>query len=338
MEEHNHSSSESSHEHIIEEKSTRKERDYKKHMSHPFWAVSTIVLVVIVIIILTTGSSASIISEEEAGQRVLDFALSQGAEAELVEVAVEGDFYSVVLSIIDQTGAKQDVPILVTKDGENLIPQLIPLTALATAPADSASTQQAQAQTDIPKSDKPEVELYVWAYCPYGVQAQGPLSEVANLLKDSADFKIVPYYDGHGAYETQQNRIQSCIQKLEADKYWDYASSFVADIYPKCSSARTEECDLTESTNLMKSLGIDSDAVLACVESDGEDLNAAASQQAQTNGVTGSPTIIINGVKANVARTSEAIKTAVCSAFNEAPEECSTVLASTSGTTPTGNC
>ena len=29
----------------------------------------------------------------------------------------------------------------------------------------------------------------------------------------------------------QQNKIQACIQKLEPEKYWDYAAGFVTDIY-----------------------------------------------------------------------------------------------------------
>ncbi len=163
------------------------------------------------------------------------------------------------------------------------------------------------------------------------------MAAVANLLGDSADFTIVPYYDGHGAYETQQNKIQSCIQELEPAKYWSYAAGFVANIYPKCSSARTEECDKTESVTLMKTLGIDSTKVLACVDSKGADLNNAASKKAQASGVSGSPTLIINGVIVNTARNAEAYKTAVCSAYNTAPAECSETLDS-SAAAAQGNC
>jgi protein-disulfide isomerase len=100
---------------------------------------------------------------------------------------------------------------------------------------------------------------------------------------------------------------------------------------------RTEECDKTQSVKVMKSLGIDSVKVLSCVDTKGEELISASSALAQELGVTGSPTLVINGVKANVARTAEAYKIAVCNAFNTAPKECETVLNSTSEAA-SGNC
>jgi len=219
----------------------------------------------------------------------------------------------------------------VTKDGEYLVQGLTPLNrAQQTAPGQ-------QELADIPKSDKPEVELFIWSYCPYGVQAQGPLAEVVSLLGDSADFKTALYYDGHGAYETQQNKIQACMQDLGEEKYWDYVAGFVDNVYPVCGESRDIDCDRTESIKLMDSLGIDSSVVMSCVDSKGASLIGADAQKSQQSGVEGSPTLFVNGVKANVARTAEAYKTVVCSAFNEAPEECSTIL-DASAVASSGNC
>lgn len=170
------------------------------------------------------------------------------------------------------------------------------------------------------------MDLFVWSYCPYGVQAQGSLAEVVSLLGDYADFSSIMYYDGHGAYETQQNQIQACIQKLDGDNYWDYAAGFVSDIYSKCGSTRDIDCDKTEAIKLMDSVGIDSDAVMVCVDSEGADLIAVDSAFAQTSGVSGSPTLIINGVITSASRTAEAYKAVVCAAFNDAPEACDEVL------------
>jgi len=227
------------------------------------------------------------------------------------------------------------IPIFVTKDGK-YSGSLSPLENInSNSNSNSGNNQQ---QTDVPKSDKPEVELFVWGYCPYGVQAQGPLAEVVSLLGDYADFKAVLYYDGHGAFETQQNKIQECIQKVAPDKYWDYAAGFVEDIYPECSSSRDVACDKTKAVTLMNSLGIDSNAVLACVDSQGEDLIAAASGRASELGVTGSPTLVVNGVKTSPSsRTAEAFKDVICSAFNNAPEACGETLSSDTGTT-SGSC
>ena len=45
-------------------------------------------------------------------------------------------------------------------------------------------------------------------------------------------------------------------------------------------------------------------------------------------GVRGSPTLVINGKTMSVQRSPEAIKSAICDAFNTPPEECNTALSS----------
>ena len=301
----------------------------KKMRENP-WILSTFVLGVLALILLIGnfgGMTGGIISEKDAGDSLLTFANQQGANAELVGVEDTGDFYEVILLLNGQ-----EAPFMVTKDGEFLVQGLTPLNLVQTP------TSQEQS-VDIPKSDKPEVELFIWSYCPYGVQAQGPLAEVASLLGNYADFKSILYHDGHGAYETYQNKIQECIQEISPSKYWNYAAGFVEDIYPVCGASRDIDCDKTESIALMKSLGIDSTKVMSCVDSKGDSLISASSSYAQQLGVTGSPTLIINGVKSNAGRTAEAYKVAVCNAFTDetAPEECSTTLDSSTAAAA-GNC
>ena len=119
--------------------------------------------------------------------------------------------------------------------------------------------------------------------------------------------------------------------------YGHLLTGFVKDIYPNCGVSRDIDCDKTGSIKLMNSLGIDSSKVMSCVDTEGDVLIQEHSQLASELGVTGSPTLVINGVKSNAARTSEAYKQAVCNAFNTAPAECSTTLDS-SATTTAGNC
>ena len=116
-----------------------------------------------------------------------------------------------------------------------------------------------------------------------------------------------------------------------------YSNIFVKNIYPNCGVSKDIECDKTESIKLMNSLQIDSSKVMTCVETQGEALIKADAQRASTLGVTGSPTLAINGVKANTARTSEAFKTAICESFNTVPSKCSTTLTATAAAT-SGNC
>lgn len=298
------------------------------------WRISAVlfaVLFLVSIVLFIRGPlTGNVIKGDDAGEKLVTYLNSiASGTVTYVNSTDLGNIYEI--TVLYQS---QNIPVYITKDGKYFVQAV---KELPTTTAGITGNVVADTNTEVPKTSKPKVELYVWGYCPYGVQAQGPLATVANLLKGKANFEIVPYYDGHGAYETQQNKIQSCIQKLYPDKYWNYAEKFVSNVYPTCSSTRTEECDKTESTKVMNALGIDSAKVFACVSSDGASLFTAASTKAQSNGVTGSPTLIINGVNVNTARTAEAYKTAVCNAFTTAPAECSTALDSTAAAS-SGNC
>jgi hypothetical protein len=289
-----------------------------------YWMVATVILAVVLIVIVSVNSFSTI-SEKKAAQKIIDLAAISGFNLTVLGVEDKGDIYQVNYSIQGQSGI-----IDISKDGKYV-------GQMNAYPEKTTSTPTTETPAEVPKSDKPKVELYVWGYCPYGVQAQGPMAQVAQLLKASADFEVVPYYDGHGAFETQQNKIQLCIQSLAKDKYWAYAAKFVTDVYPKCSSTKTEDCDKTESVKVMKAVGIDSAKVMSCVASDGAKLFSAAQAKAQAAGVSGSPTVTVNGVIVNAARTADAYKTAVCGAFNAVPSACSSALSSTAAAA-SGSC
>jgi len=292
------------------------------------WILSTIVLVILVIILLiTTYTSGS--SGKTVGEDFVKFINSKGGAQ--IEYVQTNDFSSNLYEVIVSSGGSQ-IPVYITKDGNYFVQIVSELTE--EEPGEITPPEQ-----NIIKSDRPEVELFIWSYCPYGVQAQEPLAEVAELLGDYVDFKGVLYYDGHGEYETQQNKIQECIQKIDADKYWEYASGFVKDIYPQCGSSRDIDCDKTESIKLMNSLGINSNDILNCVDTEGDDLIAAASIRAKELGVTGSPSLAINNVIVQPSsRTAEGFKDSICMAFNNIPEECSTILDGDSSVAAAGNC
>jgi len=308
---------------VSEEKKEAKNRfDFSKLN---YWMIASIILAVALLVFVSVDSFSTI-SKKAAGEKAIALAQMSGLNLTVDGVEDMGNFYGVNYTIQGQQGV-----LHITKDG-NYIGQL---SAFPKTTASTASTDNTPAS--VPKSDKPKVELFVWGYCPYGVQAQGPMAQVANLLKANADFEVVPYYDGHGAFETQQNKIQLCIQKLANDKYWSYAAKFVSDVYPKCSTNKTIDCDKIESTKVMKAVGIDSTKIMSCVSTDGNSLYSAAQAKAQQAGVSGSPTVTINGVISNAGRSAEAYKTAVCAAFNNAPSVCSSALDSTAAAAA-GNC
>ena len=302
-----------------------------KIRKNPF-ILSTLVcgaLAALLLVVMISGGSitGNVVSKERAGNNLMEYLNNiVDSDVELIDIVDNGALYE---ATVKYNG--RQIPIYITKDGLSYTSNLIPLSNPTTnEPAEDTPV-------DVPKSDNPIVELFIWSYCPYGVLAQGPMAEVASLLAEEANFKAFMYYDGHGDYETQQNKIQACIQEKDSANYWAYAAGFVDDIYPVCSQSKDIECDRTESIKLMNSLGIDSDAIMSCVESEGADLIKEDAEYAQSLGVTGSPTVIVNGAKVNVGRNAEAYKGAVCEAFNDAPEECGTVLDSTSAAA-SGNC
>jgi len=315
---------------MVDGKKSKKAHLGKNIMKNP-WILSTLIfgILAIVFIVFTfkgsIGCSANVISEQSVGEYVSDYLDSLGIDATVDSISDVGSFYEVIISVGDSSG-----PIYLTKDG---LFRIQPLGSLELE--DTQTTEQPASEA--PKSDIPKAELFIWAYCPYGVTALAPFAEVAKLFGDKVDFTTVLYYDGHGAFETQQNKIQECIQKYDKANYWDYAIQFSETIYPVCGASREVACDLDMSTDLMKTLGIDSDAILTCVDNEGTGLIAAASSRAKAMGVTGSPSFVLNDVLLSVARNAEAYKDATCQSFNNIPDECGEALSSAS-TTTTGSC
>jgi len=305
---------------------TKKKNNFMGKIKKNPWMISTVVLA-IVIIVLAVNMATSTISEEKANVLIADFVQSQVAGAAISNLVLEDNFYKAEVSIQGQI-----VPLYLTKDGKELAINVIPLVD----EVKETETQTEVTQGELVKSDKPVTGLYIWSYCPYGVTALSPYAEVAKLLGDTADFKVYLYYAGHGEHEVQQNKIQACMQDLGyTTKYWDYAKTFVETIYPECSG--DIDCDLEKSVELMNSLGINSEEVLSCVTEKGEALLQDDYNAAKELGVTGSPTLVVSGVKTSVSRTAEAFKGAVCSAYNAVPELCAEALDST-GVTTSGSC
>ena len=290
------------------------------------WQAATVILAVALIYIVSTGCGASgALSADDAGDKTVDFItkvlLKNAKTAILTGVEDENNMYKVSFDIDGEV-----YPAYVSTDGTLLFLEPI-----------NMDTALGEAGGDIPKADKPEVELYIFSYCPAGSSSLDSFAPVGALLKDTADFKVRFFSHMHGDYERQQNKIQSCIQDVDSNKFWDYANDFFEKIYKVCSPGRDIACDEAESIKLMDEKGIDSEAVMKCVAEKGEDLYSADKQKASGMNLQYSPSFVINGqYLPNIARSPEGIKSAVCSAFNNAPAECEGSLSEQSQSA--GNC
>ncbi len=312
-----------------------------KIRSNP-WVVATVVLAVVVLILLftsnfssgdVTGASVAVASPDVVQGKVMDFVNSQVDEpAEVVSTTLKNGLYEVVVLY-----QGQQIPIYATADGENLVQGVTPIDQLMQAIDEQDSGSATQQATNVPKSEIPTVDLFVMSMCPYGTQAEKGILDVLELLGDKIDFNLrFVSYAMHGKDEVDQNTVQYCIQKEEPEKLYDYLRCYLAEGSPDAWDA----CVASEGINRdqLDSCISATDAEFKITELFNDQSTWSGGRYPQYNvdkdlnteyGVSGSPTLVINGVKSNAGRDSASYLNAICAAFTEAPEECSTQLSST---------
>jgi len=303
-----------------------------------FWKIFSLVLLVALVGSVYMNfrgvSFSGQLSSNDVGKKVIDFInnnlVQPGTSASLVSVKDMGSYYEIITSY-----QGQQIPVYATKDGKILFLQAIDMAQQTQRQTQATPQQQTQ---EIPKRDRPTAELYIFSYCPYGVTTLDSFAVVGKLLSNKTNMKVKFFSDMHGKHELQQNKIQECIQEVDPQKYWEYASRYLKTVYSKCSSTRDISCDKNESITLMKEVGIDADKVMKCVEERGEELYKRDIADAEKFGLTGSPSLVINDVHVSgFDRSPEGIKKLVCSSFTTPPAECSQVL-STSSSKSAGSC
>jgi len=288
---------------------SHKEGKLTKKMRENPWILSTFVLGVLALILLIgnfggmTGGiiTGGVVNEGVAQDAVLNFVKSQGADAEIVGVEDDGNFYQVTILF-----QGQEIPLYVTKDGEFLVQGLTPLKV---APQTAPPQQQ---PTEVPKSDKPKVELFVMTHCPYGTQAEKGFIPAILELGDSIDASIkFVHYFLHEPEETE-TPIEVCIREEQEDKFLPYLKCFLED-------GDSDRCLTEVKVNKAK--------LNTCISSGkADEYYAADSALSEGYGVRGSPTLVINGAQSSAGRSAQAYLDGICAAFNDAPEACSLSL------------
>ena len=272
-----------------------------------------------------------LVIKEGASQEIIDKAivfindelLPPGSIATLGEIDFEERIEASKFKI---TIGDKSYDSFVSKDGKYLFPDVIKMAeALEAAEAQSNMPPQT---TEMVKTDKPNIDLFIMTYCPFGLQAQKTILPVYDLLKDKANITVrFCNYAMHDKQELDENLKQYCLQKESAEEYMNYLSCFVND-------GDSEKCLL--------SANVDQNAMNSCItEMDSEYKITTDYEDKDTwlNGrypifsveddinkmynVGGSPTVVINGQSVNInPRTPENYKAFICQAFNVQPEEC----------------
>ncbi len=176
-------------------------------------------------------------------------------------------------------------------------------------PPETEETSAQQEQKEIPKSDKPKVELFVMSYCPYGTQAEKGIIPALKALGDKIDAKIrFVHYVMHGEKETEENYRDMCIREKYPEKFYNYLGCFL---------------NASDAAGCIKSTGLNEKEIEDCIAKDAEGYYAIDSKLSQGYGVQGSPTLVLNGVQAEFyPRSASNALAVICDAFNTKPDEC----------------
>ena len=310
------------------------------------WIVSTAFLAIILLVVLMFSGSGEV-SSSTIGNKAVSFIndqlLAGKGKVVLDSVSEKNGLYEVT---VDYNGNR--VPTYFTKDAKFFVGDPSVLISL-TGNAVSDGSSNSKASAVVPKSDKPKVELFVMSFCPYGVKAENNILPVIKLLGNAIDFKVryIVNVGGskiedvsslHGLFEAKENARQLIIARDYPSKFLSYLEQFNA----KCYSIGDDKNKLdTCWKGIASGLGMSSTKIeSAAYGSDGVNLLKAESTASNGYGVSGSPTLVINGVvSSSIYSGTEAVQAAICGAFNDIPASCGTkVVSSDTSSAPAGSC
>ena len=279
-----------------------------------------------------------------------NFLNSYGAEAKVTNTSVVGGLTVMGVDIIQNGKTLSSGEVYVSSDGELVLLGTLYDMSKPLPTVNQTQTQTQTATTQAPKTDKPDVSLYVMSFCPYGQQAEDGMWPVLDLIKDNINFELhyvvysPDYYKGqetqyclngtycsmHGVGEVNEDMRQKCIMQNYNSSVW---LGYIKEINSKCSAQNVDTC----WEGVAQSAGIDTTVVKSCFNSNATSLAASEQNLNSRYNVQGSPMMFINGVEYQGGRTADAYKTAICNAFNNAPSECGQTL-STAASTASGSC
>ena len=175
------------------------------------------------------------------------------------------------------------------------------------------------------KSEKPNVDLYVMSYCPYGTQAQKPFISIMKKFDEitNIDIKYVPYVMHNSQGEGEENLLQHCIKTTQKEKFVSYLSCFLKDWNSKecleetwIDETKLETCvkETDEKFEITKNLADKSKKF--------PDFNINK-DSALKAWVKSSPTLVVNWLRVVVTnRTEKGFAKIICSTFKTTPEIC----------------
>jgi protein-disulfide isomerase len=322
---------EDNHENKTEEHIHKSKKSPTQKIRENPWILATVVLAILAALLLVSSfTTGKVVSEKAAGESIVGFLNQQtSGGVEFVSSEDLGSVYEITVSY-----QSQEIPVYVTKDGKYYVQGIVQIEEENDT---STNTEEPQVM-DVPKTDKPVVELFVMSYCPYGTQAEKGIIPAIEALGDNVDFKLrFVYYAMHPTQgEVEENLRQYCIQKEQSAKLIPYLKCFLKE--GDNSTCLTEtKVDKTKLNACMKTADTQFD--ISKNKNDKSswlsgyyplfNIDKALNEE---YGVAGSPTLVINGEQVSSARDPASYLNVICQAFTDGkvPVACDDQLSSTS--------
>jgi predicted DsbA family dithiol-disulfide isomerase len=202
--------------------------------------------------------------------------------------------------------------------------------------------------------NKPQVDFFVMSYCPFGNEAEEALTPVSEKFGDKVEFKphyvIYNNYEGGGPNYCYDDESKYCSmhgvvelnQGVREYIVWqEYGTAkmfeFMKAMNDKCNSKNADEC----WKDIASGMDIDVEKVKQSFDSSAADILKEELDLNKKFGVSGSPTVFIDGERYNAERSPKGYAEAICKAFETSPEECndlSGLQGASAQAAPEGGC
>lgn len=303
-------------------------------------AIAVLVVVIAIgLIVATSGKSFPLLSifgesKEKLAQKAIDY-INNNNLSSVPASLVGSEEVSGLIKVRIKIGTNE-FDSYVSKDGKLLFPQAFDMSG----EKKSGEKQTASGETaeeiiaSMKKTDKPMIEAFIVSRCPFGLQMQRMIADAIKSVPELAQYVKVEYIGEvsgdkitamHGEEEATENLRQICIREEQPTKYWDYVAC-------QMKTAGTE-------TSCESSTAIDSTKLSACMLDMTRGVAYAQKDFAldKKYNIQGSPTLVLNGTELSETsidnRSSEGVKSIVCSGFDSKPSFCSQKLNTISATT-----
>jgi 2-hydroxychromene-2-carboxylate isomerase len=202
---------------------------------------------------------------------------------------------------------------------------------------DSKKRAEMEKLTGVTKGDnKPQIDFYVMSYCPYGNIAEEAIEPVYQLLGNKAEFNphyvIYSNYQGggpnfcldeddlycsmHGVQELNQGLRELCVDKYMGTKAY---FEFVLEMNKACNSNNADTC----WEAVAKKLNLDTSKIKDCEKNEWKTILAEELKLNKALGVSGSPTVFVEGAAYAGGRSPADYAQSLCAGFDSPPSECS---------------